>query len=280
MLHRMSSDRLGRPYIATIPTEDDDPYGESQGYERAGGVVGSKDDGDFSDDEVGDMERGFAPRKAVTNGKGKGKVTASDLADEMHGPLPASMMQNREEDKLGRPTWLRQTSRLTKRSVRVRVCIACLLLSAAAAVFALAFVPALDTTRTKIKGYASGLKDYVSGNHGGKVAGKEGEHWYQGYPGPTMTGSPPDWAQQASTPVGVTASTPTRGSSPIQTAIAGFEGSAYKPFEHMGPLTPYRSSEGHGVDDAKYRDIRSLEGGSCELQQVHILHRVSQSMLP
>ena len=75
MLHRMSSDRLGRPYIATIPTEDDDPYGESQGYERAGGVVGSKDDGDFSDDEVGDMERGFAPRKAVTNGKGKGKAT-------------------------------------------------------------------------------------------------------------------------------------------------------------------------------------------------------------
>ncbi len=90
-----------------------------------------------------------------------------------------------------------------------------------------------------------------------------------------MTGKPPDWAESASTPSGAAAPTPTRGSSPIQTAVPGFESPSFSPFRHMGPLTPYASSDGHGVDDRKYRDISSLEGGSCTLEQVHILHRVS-----
>lgn len=38
---------------------------------------------------------------------------------------------------------------------------------------------------------------------------------------------------------------------------------------HMGPLTPYKSSDGFGVDDASYHALPA----SCKVEQVHMLHR-------
>ncbi len=164
-----------------------DPTSDARRHARAaardnGGGGGVSSAEDSSDEEVGDLESGFASRKALKK-KGKGKATASELVDEMGMPLPASMQDHSADDKLGRPTWLRKTTRLSNRSPRVRICLACLALGFAAGLFALALVPALDPARTAIKGYASNLKDYVSGNHGGNVANKNGEHWYQGFPG-------------------------------------------------------------------------------------------------
>ncbi|KDN53031.1 phosphoglycerate mutase-like protein [Tilletiaria anomala UBC 951] len=272
ILHRLSSDRLGRPYIASIPT--DGAEGGSAYSRKAEDAVPAGTDGygtDDDDDEVGDLERGFAPRKRPSSAGGgeSGKVTASQLADRLEyasAGLSRKQAVEEEDDKLGRPTWLRRTSRVARRSPRARICLACLAVFFAVAVFSIVFAPGLRTTRERIKGYVKGLQ--FNGN-----ASVQGENWYLGYPGPTQTGQAPGWATGASLPAGVTAATPTRGSSPIQTAVAGFESKIFKPFEHMGPLTPYRSSYGHGVDDTVHRDISSLEGGTCKLEQVHILHR-------
>ncbi len=60
----------------------------------------------------------------------------------------------------------------------------------------------------------------------------------------------------------------------IQTTIPGFQDANFKPFEHMGPLTPYLSSSGWGVDDAKYAGTpTSSSGKTCQLTQAHMLHR-------
>ena len=92
-----------------------------------------------------------------------------------------------------------------------------------------------------------------------------------GYPGFYTTGVPPDFAEHMTR----TAAAPTRtvGSSPIQTTIPGFQDANFKPFEHMGPLTPYVSSSGWGVDDATYAGTPTSAAGECKLSQAHILHR-------
>ncbi|KAJ9474504.1 Repressible acid phosphatase [Pseudozyma hubeiensis] len=93
-----------------------------------------------------------------------------------------------------------------------------------------------------------------------------------GFPGFYTTGVPPDFAEHMTR----TAAAPTQtiGSSPIQTTIPGFQDANFKPFEHMGPLTPYLSSSGWGVDDAKYSGTpTSSSGTTCSLTQAHMLHR-------
>nr|CDI55219.1 related to 3-phytase A precursor [Melanopsichium pennsylvanicum 4] len=118
-----------------------------------------------------------------------------------------------------------------------------------------------------------------------KIYNYMGDKWYgdsdvipfefnksPGYPGYYTTGAPPDFAEHmtrtASKP------TPTIGSSPIQTFIPGFQDASFRPFEHMGPLTPYVSSSGWGVDDAKYSGTPlDSSGAACTLLQAHMLHR-------
>lgn len=95
-----------------------------------------------------------------------------------------------------------------------------------------------------------------------------------GYPGFYTTGVPPDFAEHMTR----TAAAPTQtiGSSPIQTTIPGFQDANFNPFEHMGPLTPYVSSSGWGIDDAKYAGTPATTPGSgkfCSLTQAHMLHR-------
>ncbi|SPO30929.1 related to 3-phytase A precursor [Ustilago trichophora] len=93
-----------------------------------------------------------------------------------------------------------------------------------------------------------------------------------GYPGFYTTGAPPDFAEHMTHTVAAPSST--IGSSPIQTTVPGFQDANFKPFEHMGPLTPYVSSSGWGIDDAKYSGTpTSPSGKMCTLTQTHILHR-------
>ncbi|EST09309.1 Histidine phosphatase superfamily, clade-2 [Kalmanozyma brasiliensis GHG001] len=93
-----------------------------------------------------------------------------------------------------------------------------------------------------------------------------------GYPGFYTTGVPPDFAEHMTRTA--TAPTQTVGSSPMQTTIPGFQDASFKPFEHMGPLTPYISSSGWGVDDAKYAGTPTTSSGkTCQLTQAHMLHR-------
>ena len=92
-----------------------------------------------------------------------------------------------------------------------------------------------------------------------------------GFPGYYTTGAPPDFAEHMTR----TAAGPTQtiGSSPMQTSIPGFQDANFKPFEHMGPLTPYLSSSGWGIDDAKYAGTPTESGETCTLAQTHMLHR-------
>jgi len=86
-----------------------------------------------------------------------------------------------------------------------------------------------------------------------------------GYPGPYRAGEAPHFADE------MVAATPTRGASPIQTAIPHF--TQFRPFDHMGPLTPYKSAQFAGVDNARYLATPQAANGTCKLSQVHILHR-------
>ncbi|SJX64807.1 related to 3-phytase A precursor [Sporisorium reilianum f. sp. reilianum] len=93
-----------------------------------------------------------------------------------------------------------------------------------------------------------------------------------GYPGFYTTGVPPNFAEHMTR----TAAAPTQtiGASPFQTTVPGFQDPNFKPFEHMGPLTPYISSSGWGVDDAKYAGTPTTSSGqTCQLTQAHMLHR-------
>lgn len=101
--------------------------------------------------------------------------------------------------------------------------------------------------------------------------------WYKSMPGAMATGALPFWASAAAQPTGV--SSYTKGHQVIQTAVAAEESvQKLAPFNHMGPLTPYKSSPGFGTDNVKYRDASALlpddKGkGTCSVDQVHILHR-------
>ena len=93
-----------------------------------------------------------------------------------------------------------------------------------------------------------------------------------GYPGPFETGKPAHFADEMRP---AAPGSPTLGASPIQTAVPGFEGKRFQPFEHMGPYTPYKASVGFGVDESKYGGTPRLSDKAplCQLKQVHILHR-------
>lgn len=105
----------------------------------------------------------------------------------------------------------------------------------------------------------------------------EDQEWYKAHPGAMATGALPFWASAAALPTG--AQSYTRGKEVIQTALAGDEAvQSLAPFDHMGPLTPYKSAPGFGVDNARYRDVSALMHDAagqptCTVDQVHILHR-------
>ncbi|KIS67246.1 uncharacterized protein UMAG_04350 [Mycosarcoma maydis] len=190
-------------------------------------------------------------------------------------------------DKTGRPAWFRgllegdvpgvnsrgagMPASMAQRNRRQRV--RCMRLSMiigggllVIGAFAFALGPKVGVSPSK-------LYDYM----GDKWYGESGVIPFEfnkpvGYPGFYTTGTPPDFAEHMTR----TAAAPTQtiGASPIQTTIPGFQDASFKPFEHMGPLTPYLSSSGWGIDDAKYAGTpTSASGQACRLAQAHMLHR-------
>lgn len=125
----------------------------------------------------------------------------------------------------------------------------------------------VGTTPEASQGEGDGLLD---------LRPNEAGTWYKSLPGAMATGSLPFWASQAALPTGASQ---TRGKHVIQTAVAGDkEVQDLSPFEHMGPLSPYSSADGFGVDNLRYRDLSALMPdetgrGTCSIDQVHILHR-------
>ncbi|KAK0541142.1 hypothetical protein OC842_000101 [Tilletia horrida] len=158
-------------------------------------------------------------------------------------------------DKTGRPDWLNNVlTSSSRRARRLRYIFVGALLLLAGASFWFAF--------------GSGKHYYTLWT--GKSTNSDADKFPQdvGYPGPTQTGAPADLADESKQNF-----PPKQGESPIQTAIPSL--GDFNAFKHMGPLSPYSSSDGFGVDDAKYRDVPDgLESGNtCIVDQVHILHR-------
>ncbi|KAK0557860.1 hypothetical protein OC846_000154 [Tilletia horrida] len=159
-------------------------------------------------------------------------------------------------DKTGRPEWLSDViTNPSRRSRKLRIALIAGLLLIAAGSFWFAF--------------GSGKHYYTLWT--GKYTASDADKFPQdvGYPGPTKTGSPADLADESRQTF-----PPKQADSPIQTHIPSLPAD-FNAFKHMGPLSPYSSSDGFGIDDAKYRDVPDglAHGGSCTVDQVHILHR-------
>lgn len=155
------------------------------------------------------------------------------------------------EAQEGRPVWLQRLVAPERRLLRLTLLAA--LLSLVAGLFYFALAP--STTREPARSTPSAQLEAATPTVPTSAA----------WPGAFRTGAPPHFAEEM-VPV-----TPTRGSSPIQTAIPFV--TDFRPFEHMGPLTPYKSSQWAGVDSARYLAAPKPANGTCTLSQVHILHR-------
>lgn len=159
----------------------------------------------------------------------------------------------------GRPPWLVEGTKTFRRSpplIRGLVIAIALVLLGGVFYFALGDSEALQGGAKKIWSY------------GGEVW-KGGSVPYTfpgdvGHPGPTATGAPGQLEEEDKL-------TGTRPSPeiPVETHLPTSQYGSFKPFDHMGPLTPYKPSDGFGVDDAKYHALPA----SCKIEQVHMLHR-------
>lgn len=162
-------------------------------------------------------------------------------------------------DKTGRPEWLENGIKATKTSKRLRLYLFLGLILTVAGIFTFAFSSEDEGGKThKVYQWAG---DFWRAG-GGKAGGPYLFPTDIGYSGPTQTGKPAALADEDRY-----AATPTRGSSPINTALPSLNG--FDAFDHMGPLTPYRSAPDFSISTAKYRSLAS----GCEVDRVHILHR-------
>ncbi|KAE8232767.1 hypothetical protein CF326_g2193 [Tilletia indica] len=185
-----------------------------------------------------------------------------DDDDDDFNILPTTSAQppieSEKLDKTGRPDWLNNVlTNPSRKSRRLRIILISSLLLLAAGSFWFAF--------------GSGKHYYTlwTGKINNGSSSKDKFPQDVGYPGPTQTGAPADLADESRQTW-----PPKQAESPIQTAIPSLP-ATFNPFKHMGPLSPYSSSDGFGVDDAKYRDVPDGLGpdNTCIIDQVHILHR-------
>lgn len=205
------------------------------------------------------LDTGPASRIYSTN-----KVANERYSDEMEGDEEMGMPIRPPSpilDKTGRPEWLEDGIKATKTSKRLRLYLFIGLVLVLAGVFTFAF--SSGNERGKAHKVYQWAGDFWRGGGGGGKAG--GPYLFPtdiGYPGPTQTGKPANLADEDRY-----AATPTRGSSPINTALPSLNG--YDAFNHMGPLTPYRSAPDFSISSAKHRTLPS----GCRVDRVHILHR-------
>ena len=167
-------------------------------------------------------------------------------------PLPAAAPRiDTDIDHTGRPTWLIQLERLPTAQRRfLQVAGLVVVAVVLAAVFSFALGPSPPATLPVIHPQAVG-KAFPT---------------YIGYPGSYATGAPASLVDEWKP-----APSPTRGVDAIHTALPHFD--RFRPFEHMGSLSPYFSAQHGSIDNAKYQATPVMENGTCRLSQVHILHR-------
>ncbi|PWN95965.1 phosphoglycerate mutase-like protein [Tilletiopsis washingtonensis] len=172
-------------------------------------------------------------------------------ADDAEMALPRRDMPALE--KSGRPTWLADLLLALRRSARLRLMLLLLVAALVIGAFAAAFAPA----GVKGKMYSWGTERWH-----GKARPYD---WDQqvGYAGITKTGAPAGLAQTHA------GGSPTRGSAAIETRLPALKETGFRPFEHMGPLSPYVAASDFGVDNTKHRDLPA----GCAVSKVHILHR-------
>lgn len=254
ILHRLSTDASGSSRIQT-----------------AGGTTAAPRVTDAYDDLDDEYE---VKRKELDSLPARGVLEGSNNSTRI--------------DKTGRPAWFRgmldgdvplpglngrgagMSASMAQRSRKKRArCMRLAMLGAGGLLVLGAFAFALGP---KLGVSPSRIYDYM----GDKWYGDSGVIPFEfnkpvGYPGFYTTGVPPNFAEHMTR----TAPAPSQtiGSAPMQTFVPGFQDADFKPFEHMGPLTPYVSSSGWGVDDVKYAGTPTAAGKTCELVQAHMLHR-------
>lgn len=229
ILHRLGTDPSGRPRVHSVPHDDAHDGGASD---------------DDDDDLEGQTDESLEKRR-IRALAARGVAAASSSAP---GGVDASN---------GRPPWLVNTIHSIKRLGLVRqLLLAGVALLALGGIFYLALGPL-------------GHIPKAFSWHGNTWTEEEGGIPFTfpddvGYPGPTEKGSPADLAEEDH----VIDSRP-MGPLPVETRLPESLYGSFDPFQHMGPLTPYRSSSGWGVDDTQYHVLPQR----CSIDQVHYLSR-------
>ncbi|KAL9940470.1 hypothetical protein V8E36_001175 [Tilletia maclaganii] len=240
ILHKLEVDSKGRPIISSSPAATSSSSASALPSSSSASV--RQQYGGDDDDDDDDPTDGTSVLPTSLNRSAKLKKQA--------------VVESEKLEKTGRPEWLNDVlTNPSKRSRKLRFIIVGLLLLIAGGSFWFAF--------------GSGKHYYTLWT--GKNTHSDAEKFPQdvGYPGPTKTGAPADLADESRQTF-----PPKQADMPFQTAIPALP-SDFNAFKHMGPLTPYSSSDGFGVDDAKYRDVPDglPSGARCVVDQVHILHR-------
>ncbi|CAO1634959.1 unnamed protein product [Parajaminaea phylloscopi] len=230
ILHRLDTDpRSGQPRVITIPSNGD-------GDDTLGSDAEDDNDIEGQTDEMLEKRRlkALARQRSAANAGAHDRLAASEV-------------------KGGRPTWLLGLITALRR-------------------LSLPYKLALSGASLLLLG---GLFYFALGPTGAKhIWHYAGDVWTGGsipytfpsdvgYPGPTATGAPAQLEEEDK----LTGTRPSPNL-PVETHLGGASGK-FNPFQHMGPLTPYKPADGFGVDDAKYHALSA----SCKIEQVHILHR-------
>ncbi|PWN50494.1 phosphoglycerate mutase-like protein [Violaceomyces palustris] len=268
ILHRVSTDRSGRPHLTSFNNDPESNRGPLQDLE----------------DDVEDFNPRLAklpPRGVLEDSNRSTNLEKTGrprwFRSLLDGDVPLnwqglkSLFTNRD---LPRPMGVPATanSKIRRRRANlVRISGAILGLVLTISVFYFALGPRLGLDASS-KTYQYGEDFWTD---------QEGAFPFEfnespGYPGVFKQGSPALFAEEQKWKGKSERPSPTIGSSPIQTFIPGYDPNRPSPFDDMGPLTPYRPSDSFGVDDQKYSGTPAAtpEGrGFCSLEQVHILHR-------
>lgn len=234
ILHRLGTDPHGRPRVHSVPHVADELDGHR----------GSDDDADS--DLEGQTDESLEKRRIrALAARGVAAATSPGVG------IPGGV-----DDKNGRPPWLVNLTHSIRRLGLVRqILLAAVGIVSLAGVFYLALGP-LDGQISRAwswKGntWTDGSIPYTFPDD-------------VGYPGPTEEGKPAELAEEDQ----VIDSRP-MGPLPVETRLPESLYGSFNPFLHMGPLTPYRSSDGWGVDDVKHHVLPQ----GCHIEQVHYLSR-------
>ncbi|CAO1626521.1 unnamed protein product [Sympodiomycopsis kandeliae] len=234
ILHRLDTDPQGRPRVSTIPSS---PYQDEV-------QEGDSDLENQTDESLEKRRIRALASRAASSPSNSGGVGIPGAVDT----------------KNGRPPWLvHGVSYLKKMGLVRQLLLAAAALSALFGVFYIALGPLGGSISDSVRAWKWKGNTWTDGNIPFTFPDDVG------YPGPTEPGSPSDLADEDK----VIDSRPMPPNFPVETRLPESLYGSFDPFLHMGPLTPYRSSDGWGVDDTQYHIVPE----TCQIEQVHYLSR-------